>query len=346
MPSPLSFRPGQSLNMSIPFDADLSCDLFKHITACMEHLPDNEQSIIAAFFTTTDDIYTAVPALEALVSRNELLLARTVAAESSMSFHFAMAPALMVWALNQKWSGNTFDQQMISKWVSHCLGSRSFTSAISSATLFMAQLIPLASSMPLTTRSKFLEDTLKEIYRHATPWKNPQHTELSIYYLSLSHTISSLCPNTTSPPGQNMLDIWRDNAALTICAEGNSINRLALGTWLATSSLPAQDRLDVLDWCGPEIWALPCVSHLLLPTLPTSERERFNKLPWATQGGNAKSINKTLVQTYCPVSFPLIELAAQTDDWNCNSAIANWVLCANTPAPETFPLPHDCAPTA
>ena len=57
------------------------------------------------------------------------------------------------------------------------------TSGILFATLFMAQLAPLVPHIPEAKRANFLAHTLEALYRHATHWHHPKHSELCADYL-------------------------------------------------------------------------------------------------------------------------------------------------------------------
>ena len=124
--TPLLTRPGLSARESIPFDSTLSVELFEHITATMGELTEKEQATVKNITKGYGEVYAASYAFKELIARNPQLMARTIeAAENELSFHVALAPSLMVWALNQDWPAeNTFYVDfMVEEWTQRCLGS-------------------------------------------------------------------------------------------------------------------------------------------------------------------------------------------------------------------------------
>lgn len=343
---PYSLIPGDTPINVISFDTNLSCDLLTHITENMPRIPTEEQETILSIFNNDNEIYKSSTALKSLLDNNDNLMNRTeTAAKSKPRFQVAMLPSLMVWALNQDVLKASDYKKMVNRCVSECVASRSGIDSIVSATLFMAQLISLVPEMPQHARPLFLEKTLHEIYSYATPWKNSVHPELGIHYLSLAHRLSSLQSNSTDSNDRTLLNTWHVKVVTTVSETSHENNRAALGNWLATCDLPLPDRLNALEWCNSEIWALPNVVQLLLDNLPACEHKRFYELPWAT-GEHNTTINQHLVKTYCPSSYPLIELAAKEEDWKDKTRIAAWVLPENTLEPETFAIPQDYMPAA
>ena len=302
--------------------------------------------MIIAILTNNHELSTMPPALDSLLDNNRDLKNRTEnAASNKMRFHITMLPSLMVWALNQDLLKASDYNTMVKNCVSAYIASSSCIDSMVSATLFMAQLITLVPEIPKNARSQFLECALENVYAYAAPWRNSAHPKLSIHYLSLAHQLSFLQMSSMDEKDRTMLNTWHAKVVCTISEDTNKNNRAAIGNWLATCDLPLQDRLNALEWCDSEMWALPNVVQLLSDNLPGCEHKRFHELPWATGERNI-TINQHLVKTYCPLSYPLIELAAKEEDWKDKTKIATWVLSENTLEPETFEIPHDCMPTA
>lgn len=328
------------------FDSTLSRELFEHIVTHMQDLTPREQFTIKHITQGHGEVYSAGPVFKALLEDNPDLMDRTIdAADSTLSFHTAMAPSLLVWALNQNWTEQGFyHDTMMAKWLSRCLDSRSTQGTIVAASQFMAQLLPLVPEIPEAGRARFLAVTMEELYRYATPWKNPAPTESSTRYLALSHELTQLCGKEKSSTGHAFSELWRSKAALTLSELSAGKSRSDLATWLATSSLPLNDRQEVLGWGSADTWAIPCVASLLLPALPNTERERLSALPFVTHGGNAPdapTLNRALFQLYCPDMYPLMELAMPDGDWYTRETIESWVTRLDTVESDTFPLPAD-----
>ena len=182
---------------------------------------------------------------------------------------------------------------------------------------------------------------MEELYRYATPWKNPAPTESSTRYLALSHELTQLCGKEKSSTGHAFPELWRSKAALTLSELSAGESRVALATWLATSNLPLNDRQEVLGWGSADTWALPCVASLLLPALPSTERERLEQLPLATHPDDAEALNRALFQLYCPEMYPLMELAMTDGDWCARETIESWVTRLENIETEAFALPPD-----
>lgn len=331
--------PASARNHIKLFDINLSRDLLKHITQHVHELPEEDQLKMASIFNGAEEMYTISPILEKLFSHTDLIARTIQATNSKLRFQVAVIPSLMIWFLNQGCLTESSQKIMIQKCVSHCIANHSCAQTIVSATHLMAQLAPLIPNVPENVRALFLENVLHKIYEYANPWNNPSHPELSIHYLTLAHQISSSWNGDSTE--WSMLNTWHQKVVMTVFEAGHKNNRAAFGNWLATCTLPLKDRLNALQWCNSEIWTLPSVIKLLLPSLPKCEYKRLNELPWATLGENTDAINQTLVRTYCPISYPLIELAARENDWDHRTKIATWAVRTDTPEPETFALPHD-----
>jgi hypothetical protein len=308
---------------------------------------DTEKSIIQNIAKGYGDIDAASPSLKTLLNLNIDLMGRTIKEEnSSVSFDIALGAALLVWTLNQDWPPqDVSSRQMIKSWARWCLDSSMETGTIFSSTLFMAQIAPLVPCIPENTRASFLAELLEELYRQPAPWKTLPHFGGSARYLQLAHDLSLFCGDSLSSTKQTMSSLWCVKAAHHL-NEAPAPSNQDLANWLAKSALPLKDRQEVLSWCNPNIWVMPCVSNLLLDTLPASEIERFNKIPWAIFVDNVTSVNRELVRTYCPVSAGIMELIAEEDDWKCRDTISGWLVRVNSSEPEMFALPPDEEPAS
>lgn len=343
-------RPGFTAQSPIPFDATLSRDLLDHMKVQMPQLEEDDQAMLRTVAQGHGKIYAAGSAFKELFGHPSDLLDRAIdASESAVSCHMSMGPSVMVWALNQDWAKTSnFDRDvMVDAWTQDCLGSRGSSSTVLASCLFMVQLLPLVPDIPQDMRAPFLSEILNKVYSFPTPWKYPQHTELSAYYLTLAHQLSMFCgPLSDVDSERNPLHaLWCNKATLTIT---EAVDPQAVATWLARSSLPLKDRQDALEWSSADVWALPCVANVLRPTLPPDEISRFARLPWRTSTHDGAAINKALLQAYCPQSYPLIELAATPEEWTDQQAISAWMHRSKTPT-DVLPLPNaifDTSPTA
>lgn len=338
-----SSRPGRWVDSPLNFDRTLSVDVFKHITEQVPLCEVHEQKRIRTLAQGHTALYHAVPFLKELLGPD--LADRCIEqVNSAQSFHIAMAPSLLVWALNQPQDQEMYHDMVVARWVEHCLGSRSTGDTVVAANLFMAQLLALVPHMPVQYLAPIAMHALDALYRSHTPWKTPQHTALNAHYLELSHALTQVCPCHCGHGCVPMGKLWQDKAILAL-SESSRDGNPQLAQWLAQSELPAQDKINVLQWSSPKIWADPCVAAVLLPILPKSEKERFCELPWqADPREDGAQINQALLQTYCPQLHALVALVVQGEEWLDRERIAYWADRMDGVLQPTFELPREFAP--
>ncbi len=351
MPSlPRSFlnqarRPGRWADSPLDFDRALSTDVFNRITKQVRLCEMHEQERLRALAQGPTTLHHAAPFLKELLGPD--LLDRCIEeANSAHSFHVAMGPAMLVWALNEPQSQEMDQDLVLARWVEHCLGSRSTGDTVVAANLFMAQLLELVPHLPVQYQASTALHTLEALYRSHTPWKNPQHTALNAHYLELSHAVTRICACECGQDGLPMGELWRQKAILAL-SESSRGGYAFLAQWLAQSELPVQDKIDVLAWSNPRSWADPCVAAVLLPSLPESEQERFAQMPWEVdprEGGG--HVNQTLMQTYCPQMHALMALVVQEEDWLNRECMDAWARRMGAAPEPTLDLPDEFAPMA
>ncbi len=330
-------HPGKWAGTPYHFDPTLSRDILDRFTTCMDDLPPEHLASIETIARGYGEVYAIARAFKEALGAN--LLDRAIeAAQSEQSFHIALAAPLMVWCLNHPWKEELYVDVMVCKWMSRTLDSCSSATAIERANTLMAQLLPLVPDIAQDVRGPFLAQFLQAMYRCATPWKNPQHAALCAHYLELSHALTQHCLLESQGDGRFMGDVWGKYASLAL-EETRGDEQAKLAAWLATSVLPVDDLLPLLSWGSAQVWTRPEVAAFLLPHLSKRESSRFEELPWST-GNNALATNQTLIRTYCPLLYPLLELALAPSEWSDKAVVEAW-LVEHDKAIECLPLPDE-----
>lgn len=282
-------------------------------------LPEREQENLAMFLKGSVDSSYARGALTAIWENPVLSLLDKTAGNRKADVA-KMMPSLLVWALNRPWAGEIDVKRLLSKWRNAAITNAPNTQEhqMVNAALFLRGFAPLVALIPEERREHFVSQvyTTLEWLTEGRAYPKANHACTGEIAIAMGH-LAAICGNSISTNGLPLPEQWVRHLHATLEARPASTAKVELSIEVVLSTLPNELKTRALLESPSAVWARPDVSALLLPTLPTDERARFEHLPWVEVGDHWDKVkeNQAVLRVYCPQIAAIVELVTLEDDW-------------------------------